>query len=500
MVGNFAGSHFTSSDLTCFSMHFQEGIIPLLKNLGMKYRVILFLLSVILLLAFAGCRSTLLPEKPVESYQQFSYEPKPSLINLPIEMRVPELETFLNKQLTGLIYDDNSLDNNGGDNLMVKAWKRDNIKLNFDKGQFIYNVPLKLWIKAGWKVEQFGISLSDYREMNAEIALDFHTTVLVNKDWSITTKTVSDGYKWLSKPVLKLGPIDLPITFIADLIIKYNMETISSAIDEGMKSSLDLRTNAQQAWVDIQKPMLLDKQYKLWLRIIPKSISAVPITGSKGIIRHISSIQAVTECFIGKQPPSKINDVLPDLVPASKLSDSFLINLTSYVSYDYIDSLSKALLINTSYKFGKRSITITGVNVYGGDNKLIVETDVTGSLTGKLFFAGKPVYRAADSSIVINDLEFHLKTRNLLLKSASWLANGGIERIIEKKMTYPIGSSLRETYDLIQQNIKHYEITDGFYLNGQLVKMDVQQPVLTRESIIAPVSVEGKVIIGLQNK
>jgi hypothetical protein len=466
----------------------------------MKSRNNIVLTLAFITIALAGCRSTFVPEKPAESYQKYSYEPKPSVINLPIEMKVPELETFLNKQLTGLIYDDNSLDNNDGDNLMVKAWKKENIRLNYDKGQFIYTVPLKLWIKAGWKIEQFGISLSDYKEMNAEIALNFHTAITVNKDWSITTKTVSDGYKWLSKPVLKLGPIDLPITFIADLIIKYNMETISSAIDEGMTSSLDLRTNAQQAWADIQKPMLLDEEYGLWLRITPKSISSVPITGGKGVIRHTSSIQAVTECFTGKQPPYKINPVLPDMVPASKLSDNFLINITSYISYDYIDSLSKALLSNTTYNFGKRQITITGVNIYGEDDNLIVETDVTGSLNGKLYFAGKPEYREADSTIVFSNLNFHMKTRNLLLKSASWLANGGIENILEKKMTYPIGSSLNETYNLIQQNLKHYEIAEGFFLSGQAGKMEIQPLVLTHESIIAPVTLEGKVLVGLQNK
>jgi hypothetical protein len=466
----------------------------------MKYDLNIASISILTLLIFTGCRSSLLPEKPVESYQQYLHEPRPSLINLPVEMKVAELETFLNRQLSGLIYDDNSLDNNGGDNLMVKAWKKDNIKLNFDKGQFKYNVPLKLWIKAGWKVEKFGISLSDYREVNAEISLDFHTSASVNKDWSVNTKTVSDGYQWLSKPVLKLGPIDLPITFIADMIIKYNLETISSAIDEGMKTSLDLKTNAQQAWIDIQKPMLLDEEYKLWLRVIPKSISAMTLSGSKGVIRHTSSIQAVTECFTGNQPPYKVNPVLPDLVPVSKLNDNFLINITSHISYSYVDSLSKASLINTSYKMGNKNITITGVNVYSGGNKLIVETDVTGSIKGKLYFAGKPVYRGADSSIVVSDLDFHLKTRNLLLKSTSWLANGGIERMIEKKMAYPVGSSLRETYDLIQKNLKHYEIAEGFYLSGQLIKMDVQQPVLTPESIIAPVSLEGKVFIGLENK
>lgn len=457
---------------------------------------VLFLSAILI----AGCRSTLLPEKPAESYQEFRYEPKPSLINLPVEMKVSELELFLNKQLTGLIYEDNSLEDNGGDNLMVKAWKKDNIRLNFDKGQFTYNVPLKLWIKAGWKIDKFGITLSDYREVNAEISLDFHTSLAVNKDWSLTTKTVSDGYRWISKPVLKLGPIDLPITFIADMIIKYNMGTISTAIDEGMKTSLDLRSNAQKAWVEIQKPMLLDEGYKLWLKVTPVSIAAAPITGSKGVIRHTSSIQAVAECFTGKEPEYKVNKKLPDIQPVTKPADDFLINVNSYISYSYIDSLSKSLLVNTSYTFGKRKILITGVDIYPGDNRMIIETSVSGSLNGKLYFAGVPTYRVADSSIVMSDLEFHLKTRNLLLKSASWLANGGIERILEKKMVFPIGSELKETYNLISDNLRHYEIAEGFFLSGQLSRMEVSQPVLTKESVIAPVSLEGKLFVGLQNK
>jgi len=476
-----------------------SSILPLQKIATMK-RYLVFVVLFTAILFLSSCKSSLLPEKPAVSYQEFIYQAKPSVINLPVEMKVKELEAFLNKQLTGLIYEDNSLEDNGGDNLMVKAWKKENIRLSFDKGQFTYTVPLKLWIKAGWKIEKFGISLSDYREVNAEISLDFHSSVNVNKDWSVNTRTASDGYRWLSKPVLKIGPVDLPITFIADLIIKYNMETISSAIDEGMKSSLDLRSNVQQAWIDIQKPILLDEEYKLWLRIIPRSISAVPLSGSKGVIRHTSSIQAVAECFTGEQPPYKVNKTLPDLSPAARLEDNFLVNVTSHISYRYMDSLSKAMLVNSSYQFGKKSILITGVSLYPGEDKMIIETDVSGSLKGKLYFSGKPMYRESDSTIILSGMEFHMKTKNLLLKSASWLVNGGIERILEKKMVYPVGADIRETYDLIQASLNHYELAEGFYIKGKLGKMIVEQPVLTRESIIAPVSMEGNVLIGLENK
>lgn len=147
--------------------------------------ILLFIPIIALILVFNSCSSSkLATEKPVEKYSVFNYDPVPSSISLPVEMKVASLEALLNRQLTGLIYEDNSLDNNGGDNIMVKAWKKENIKLGFENGQFSYRVPLKLWIKAGWKIDQFGISLSDYRELNAEIALKFHSSVTINKDWS----------------------------------------------------------------------------------------------------------------------------------------------------------------------------------------------------------------------------------------------------------------------------------------------------------------------------
>ena len=307
------------------------------------------LLLVTIILVFQSCKtSSIITEKPVEKYAEFNYNPVPSTISLPVEMKVSALEAMINRKLTGLLYADTSLDNNGGDNLMVKAWKKDNIKFGFENGQFIYRVPLKLWIKAGWKIKQFGITLSDYREMNAEIALKFRSSVNVNKDWSISTITTSDGYEWLTKPTLKIGPIDLPITYIADMIIKYNTQTINSAIDAGLTQSLDLKSNVKQAWIEMQKPMLLSEEYGLWLKVTPKSISALPITGGKGVIKHTSSIQAITECYTGKQPPYQLNGTLPDLVTVTKMNDDFVANVVSYIGYDYLDSISRPVLAISS--------------------------------------------------------------------------------------------------------------------------------------------------------
>ena len=190
--------------------------------------------------------------------------------------------------------------------------------------------------------------------------------------------------------------------------------------------------------------------------------------------------------------------MLPELNTVAKLSDDFLANVTSYIRYEYIDSITRLMLINTSYDFGKKRITVTGVSVYGNESKMIIATDVTGSIKGKLYFAGIPVYRLTDSAIILNDMQFSVQTKNVLLKSASWLANSGIEKKISKNMSYPIGPEIRETYDMMVQSLNKYEIGEGFIMTGTLNGIDVQQPVLAPAGIIAPVSITGKLSVKLE--
>jgi hypothetical protein len=95
-------------------------------------------------------------------------------------------------------------------------------------------------------------------------------------------------------------------------------------------------------------------------------------------------------------------------------------------------------------------------------------------------------------------MQFSVQTKNVLLKSASWLANSGIEKKISKNMSYPIGPEIRETYDMMVENLKRYELGEGFYLSGSLSGFEVQQPVLVPGGIIAPVSIKGKLAVKLE--
>jgi hypothetical protein len=100
----------------------------------------------------------------------------------------------------------------------------------------------------------------------------------------------------------------------------------------------------------------------------------------------------------------------------------------------------------------------------------------------------------------MQNLAFHIDTRSFLLKTANWLYNGGIEKILQKKMVYPVGADIRDTYELVQERVAHYDLGEGFYLNGNLSKMEVQQPVLSKGFVVAPLAFEGKVSVVLEDE
>lgn len=438
------------------------------------------------------------PEKPVEEYAQTVAPMETSVINIPVEFRVSDLEKMLNNQLKGLLYEDNSLDDNGGDNLMVKAWKKEDITISLQDNVLSYRVPLKLWIKAGWKVSQFGLSLSDYREINAEIALKFKTSITFNPDWTITTNTTSDGYDWLSSPVVKIGPVDVPIKYLADIILKSNQKTINKSIDDAISKNLGIKKEIQDIWLSVQKPVKVNDEYNVWIRVTPQQVFSTPLSGKAGILRHTIGIKSVTEAFVGKEPAFSPVKEVPKLSITNQVGNDFLINLGTEISTGKVNELARQYLQGQTFTQGKYHLLINNIDVYGSGNKLIIHLNVVGSLKGDLYFTGIPVFNDSTYSIGVKDLDFELRTKNALAKTGSWLFHGTLTKMIQKNMVFPIKDELKSAQALIEESMKEYKLTDNIYLNGSVDELSLGEITLTKEAIKALVLLKGKVVIKMK--
>ena len=110
-----------------------------------KNRFPLLLLCICLLLV--GCTSigkinALQPE--IDDAVPLVYENSPSFIHLPISIKLKDIETKTNNLLSGLIYEDNTIED---DNIEVKIWKLAPIQFENIEGKIKTTLPLKAIIK-----------------------------------------------------------------------------------------------------------------------------------------------------------------------------------------------------------------------------------------------------------------------------------------------------------------------------------------------------------------
>ena len=105
----------------------------------------LFIAFLAFTLSNCGSASKIEALKPTaDNAAPLLYDAAPSYINMPISIRLQDVENQINKSLTGLIYDDNTITD---DNLEVKIWKQAPIQIQNEAGKMKTVLPLKAQIK-----------------------------------------------------------------------------------------------------------------------------------------------------------------------------------------------------------------------------------------------------------------------------------------------------------------------------------------------------------------
>ena len=454
-------------------------------------RKFFYLIVIAVVFLLNSCKSLQI-EKPVESYLPSNLAPAMSEIPLKVEIDVKKLESTVNKKMTGLIYEGTKINNQ---DLSVKVWKSQDFTFTIKNNVIEYRVPLKIWTRFAWTVEKFGIAVGDHYEANGTIALTYKTAIDVDKNWKLVSKTTSSGYQWIETPKLSLIGVNVPVTPIANIALSKFDKMITEQIDLAMSQMVDLKKYITMAWNESQNPIQMSEEYNTWVRITPKDIYLSPLTSIDNKLNLAISLYAQIESFMGVKPAEKRLIALPEFKYVQRPPQQFNLNIAADATFDKISEMSKSQLINKTFSEGKNSITITDLSIFGSEGKAIFVADVTGSLKGRIYFTGNMVYNAAKTAVEIQNPQFDVKTKNALVKSASWLLHGIILNKITPYLTY----SVKEDLDLMKkeanQMLNNYKVYDGVTLQGKLNSITVNSLDLVPGAVRISTNVKGNIAL-----
>ena len=460
--------------------------------------------GVVLWLAVVSCQPTstnrLNPKAPKESYTITAMEVRNdrflSTVHIPVSIAMADVERQINAQVNGLIYEDNSLEDNNRDQFMAKVWKRGTIIVDAQDSLFLFTVPLRIWAKAGVSV----LGFTQYKETEFEIDLRFKTKFDLDHDWSVNTQTQADGYGWVRRPTISIVGVNVPITNFVSRMIDKNLGTITKTLDQQIRRNVDMRTPVLKVWNTLREPYLLTAQYRTYLQVVPKRILITPLRFEGRLVQATIGIEGYTLTTTGEKPDVRPAVSLPDLTVVNRVKDDFQIGLLSEVSYPEAAKLAATEFVGKNFKFSndRYNITITSMDLYGQNDNLIIKAGLKGTISGDIYLRGRPYYDAQTQTISLKDITYDLETENLLQRSASWLLQGTFARTLEKQLTIPVGSYLADMQKLLQERLKNNQLVKGVTINGRIDEIRPDQVYLTPTALLAVVNARGRVDVKVE--
>lgn len=425
------------------------------------------------------------------------YENTPSFINLPISVKLKDIENQTNTLLNGLIYEDSNIED---DDIEMKIWKLAPITIKNDHGangqKIITVLPLKAVVKYRIGTKKMGIELYNTKEFN----LDGIVTLLSDvglTNWKMNTKTELKSLDWNESPTMTVFGKNLPVTYLINPGIKLFKSTIEKKIDDAIAKSMDFKPNVLSALEKICAPFQMSDAYESWLRIVPIEIYSTNAKLKNDTFVLDMGMKCTMETLIGKQPESKFNASKIILKPVSKIPDEITANIVAISTYQEASKLMTKNFTGQEFGSGSKKIKVQNVAIWHKNGKMIIALDVLGSVNGTIYLAGYPQYNDKTKEVFFDQLDYALDTKNKLMRTANWLAQGLILRKIEQSCRYSIKPNLEEGQKSMMAYLKNYSPMPGVFVNGKMEAIQFQKIQLTNQAIIAFIKVKGNLNVSV---
>jgi hypothetical protein len=427
-------------------------------------------------------------DKPLESYG-FTDEVlvETSVVNIPVRLGLRELEKMVNDEFNVVLEQNKSFEQEG---YQVEIEKLNDIKIGIDNQRIKYLVPLKLKIQ---KNMGFATVKAD-----AALAMQFFTDFDIKPDWTLSTVSSIESYQWLEQPKLRFGGVSIPAQFIGDMVIRQSKAVITKSIDEQIKENLNLRKVIDDAWVRLQVPIEVSKEYNSWAAIHPQSITATPLKTVSDAVVFTISVQSKPDITLGTKPSISRVTALPAFRFSNVPDQDFRVYLSTVVSYKQAEQLATQNLKGETFTSGKYKVTIEDISLYGQGEKLVIDTKLSGSYKGSVYLIGEPYYDTGKNRVDIKNLDYSLGTQNFLFKTAGWLMKSSMKNKIRENINFYVDYNLQAIKQQIQEQFTRYEIAPGIVLKGELKDLNITDVFLTRQGIRVQVGVQGNMNVGLE--
>lgn len=303
-----------------------------------------------------------------------------------------------------------------------------------------------------------------FSEAERRVNVSFTNTLMFQNDFKIRLDIKRNEPEPLDK---------CEVCFWGQDITKQVMKGLAEELDAAKKeldkeyAVVDLKPRFQQLWDRLNRSYDL---YGLgWLRINPERLRINNLYAEHDSLNIFLGLSA--RPVISFERPAEHNSWLPSISRFGR-KPGFNIFLDAVLSYDSLSRLMNDQLAGLEYDFRKafvkKKFIIDSCRVYGGGfEKLVIKLHFSGTNNGVIYLVGKPVYHKESRMIEVEDIDFDIKSKNVLLGSADWLFDKKITREISRAAKFDLGAYIDTAKTSINRQLNQ-EWIKGIRSEGQI--------------------------------
>lgn len=417
------------------------------------------------------------------------YSNKTSLIAMPMEVSIKEIEHQVNKNLKGLIYNDSILND---DKTEMKIWKTNDIKLVEKNGEIVSIIPLKIWAKIKYGTEFLG--LNDTREIN------LNGTITLNSkanfaNWKLNTTSRIEDFEWSESPSILVGGKNVPITYIINPTLSIFKGKVAKMIDEAINKSCDFKEQVFDVLETMSTPFLASETYETWFKMAPTELYSTNAVLKNGKVSMNLGLKCQMQTMVGQKPKTGFDKSKLTSKAVGSIPSDFNASVAAVSSYESASRIMTKNFLGQEFGSGKRKITVQKVDIWHKDGKMIIALDMLGSVNGTIYLSGVPKYNPETKEIYFDDLDYVLNTKGILTRTANWLLQGMILNKIKENCKYSIKPNLDEGKKNMLPYLTNYSPMKGVFVNGKLNDFVFEKIELNNEGIVAFITSSGNMKI-----
>lgn len=280
-----------------------------------------------------------------------------------------------------------------------------------------------------------------FDEAERQVEIGFISSFSLSNDFRLQTRTSR------MEPVAKNK---CEVCFWGQDVTKEVINGLKAELDLSRKAmqdsfgNINLRPYMQQAW------NMLNETYAIpgigYFSLHPKRLRMQNINAQKDLLNINIGITA-SPAVTFEKPTGEVTQV-PNLTTSAN-PGGFTVYLDAALQYDSLSRVVNGYMAGKRFDVSegifKKHIVVKEVTVAASpEGRMLIKVDFTGSFNGTAFFTGNPVYNPASKTIEVQDLDYDLQTKNLLLKTAKWLFSGKIESELKKNTTINLTTYFEE--------------------------------------------------------